>query len=85
MTITAPINLGDRARDTITDFEGIVTGECRYLTGCVQLLLAPVVGSDGALRESQWFDTDRVELVDAQAWTPVVVTSPGPDRPAPRR
>lgn len=79
--------LGDRARDRITGFEGVVTGTCRYLTGCDQLLLAPQ-SRDGDFKESHWFDRDRCVVVEAAVFKPTDVSSaerPGPDRPAPKR
>jgi len=64
-TITAPVHLGDLARDVITGYQGIITGECRYLTGCEQVLISPPVGEDGKLRDGHWFDADRIEVIAA--------------------
>jgi hypothetical protein len=77
--------LGREVRDTITGFQGVVTGYVKYLTGCNQCL---VVGKakDGKPGETAWFDEQRM-VVDLA--TPAVVLdnaeSPGFDRPAPRR
>lgn len=81
------IALGDRARDIITGFEGIVTGHCTYITGCDQVLLAPP-SKDGDFKESHWFDADRCSVVQSEAVRPSTVSSatrPGPDKEAPRR
>lgn len=93
---TAPIHLGDRARDLITDYEGVVTGECRYLTGCEQVLLSPKVGDDGKLRGGEWFDADRCVVIEPCAVmigraavqlpdgvTTIGRTAAGPDTPPP--
>lgn len=84
---TQTIQLGDRARDRITGFAGVVTGRCEYITGCDQVLLAPQA-KDGDFKESRWFDLDRCELIEAAAFPPATVSNPsrpGPDRPAPRK
>lgn len=65
--------LGDRVRDRINGFEGIVTGAATYLYGCVQVLVAPEkIASDGKIPESCWLDEDRVEVI-AEA-----IHAPGP-------
>ncbi len=56
------IKLGSTCRDKITSFEGIATGKATYLTGCDQYLLNPP-SKDGALRESAWFDEQRLEVL----------------------
>ena len=79
------VTLGQKVRDKITGFSGIVTGRVEYLTGCNQLLVAPPIKDDGAWRDSQWFDEQRVDVLDA---TPIALDNgktPGFDAPAPRR
>jgi hypothetical protein len=67
------VNLGDKVRDRINGFEGIVTGRAVYLYGCVQVLVAPTkLAEDGKCPDSVWFDEDRVEAMAA----------PGAERPA---
>ena len=78
------MQLGDRMKDVITGFVGVATGQVDYITGCKQFLLAPPVKDDGSKPGSEWFDEDRLEVVEARA-----VTLPrrvdGPDMPAPVR
>lgn len=63
-------HLGDRAKDIITGFTGIVVGHTRWLTGCDTYTLAPEkVGDDGKSRESGHFDESRVLVVDPTAVT----------------
>lgn len=86
MQITAD-NLGDRAQDRITGFTGVITGYVTYITGCNQVLLAPPA-VDNAFKDSQWFDSDRCEVVEPEAVKLSEVSAPerpGPDVPAPRR
>lgn len=78
------MNLGDKVRDIITGFEGIVMGECRYLTGCEQRLVMPQEMRDGKYPESTWLDIDRLALVQSAAVS-IPVSTPGGDKPAPTK
>ena len=57
--------LGDRARDKVSGFEGIVTTQAQHLTGCDRLWLTPRIGDDGKSRDGMWVDIDMVEIVEA--------------------
>lgn len=54
------LKLGQKARDKVTGFEGIVTGHCSYLTGCDQLLISPPA-KDGDFKDGRWIDVNRLE------------------------
>ena len=80
------IKLGHTYADRVTGFIGVATGYVQYLTGCNQALLAPKCGEDGALRESQWFDQQRLtEVANCEVVTLDNGLTPGPDRAAPKR
>ena len=55
-------NLGKKAKDKITNFEGIIIGKVTYLFGCDQYCITPIV-KDGAIQKSEWFDDGRVEIL----------------------
>jgi len=57
--MTFKIELGKKVKDSITGFNGIVTGKVEYITGCRQYL---VVGKskDNKPADSLWFDEDRL-------------------------
>ena len=78
--------LGRTVTDRVTNFRGVVTGVVEYLTGCNQALVVPPMSSDGKLPDSQWFDVQRLAVVED---VPAVVldngATPGCDKPAPRR
>jgi hypothetical protein len=79
-------SLGRTFVDRVTGFSGVATGRVEYLTGCNQLLLSPGLGPDGALRNAEWFDEQRLKLSNRR--DRVVLdngNNPGCDRPAPRR
>ncbi len=52
-----------RVRDRVTGFEGVVVARCEYLTGCVQLDVAPGVDKDGQMEKTWWIDEQRLEVV----------------------
>ena len=77
------IELGKTYKDKITGFQGVATGEAKYISGCDQVLLIPPA-KEGAYVDGQWFDVQRCEEVDRD---PVVLDnakSPGCDKPAPK-
>ncbi len=78
--------LGTTVTDRITGFKGVVTGSVTYISGCSQALVQPAVAADGALRDSQWLDEQRL-VVDATVQQVVLDNgeSPGFDKPAPVR
>jgi len=80
------IKLGTTYKDKITGFVGVATGFVQYISGCNQALIQPRCGDDGSMRDSQWFDQQRL---DEQPQFPLVTldngATPGCDRAAPRR
>lgn len=70
----APIGLGDRVKDPVTGFAGIVTCETKWLHGCIRLGVQPEkVGADKKVPETQYFDQSQLVLVKAGIHTPVIV------------
>ena len=61
------MRFGDKARDKVSGFEGIVTGRSTFLTGCEQYLLCPTVKEDGSFKDSLWFDVGRLEVTEQLA------------------
>lgn len=78
--------LGLTLRDRVTGFVGVATGFVTYLSGCNQFLLTPPVTADGAYRDAQWFDQQRLMLLPAE---PRIALDNGPtpgfDKQAPKR
>ena len=54
------VKLGDKVKDAITGFEGVVTGRAEYLYGCVRCLVEPEGLHDGKPIDTQWFDEQRL-------------------------
>lgn len=76
---------GTPVRDKITGFSGTLIGHVDYISGCSQGLVSPKVGSDGAFKESQWFDVQRLEAVEGELIVLDNGATPGADRAAPKR
>ena len=58
------IELGDRAKDKITGFTGIVTAITRWISGCDRINVQPEVLHDGRPIEGQCFDDTQLEVVE---------------------
>ena len=60
------IKLGDKAKDKISGFTGIVTAEFKYLNGCIRLQLEPdKLDKDGKVQDGRVFDIEQVAIVKA--------------------
>jgi hypothetical protein len=77
--------LGLTGKDVITEYEGIITGFCAYLTGCHQYLLTAKRGTDGRIPEGKWVDVDRVKIDTFWARVELPNTANGGDLEPPVR
>lgn len=59
------IKLGDKARDTITGFEGTVVALTDWLHGCRRVSIQPSTLHDGKPVEIVSFDEPQVELIES--------------------
>ena len=57
------IKLGNRVKDSITGFTGIVIGRNEWLYGCEQILIQPDKLKDGVPVKAEWFDEQRIVLL----------------------
>jgi hypothetical protein len=55
-------NMGKKARDKVTGFEGIITAKVHYMYGCDQYGLTPKV-LDGKIGDTNFFDEGRIEII----------------------
>ncbi len=55
--------LGLKVQDKVTGVEGVVSSIGFDLYGCVQAIVNMGVDKDGKLKESQWFDIARLEIL----------------------
>ena len=74
--------LGDKVRDSITGFAGIVTAITEYLNGCKRVSVQPQNLKDGVPIDVQYFDVEQVEVLETKT-SPVLSRTGGP-MPAPQ-
>lgn len=58
--------LGFRVKDCVTGFEGVVSTVAFDLYGCIQAIVSPGVDEKGELRESKWFDLNRLQIMSEE-------------------
>lgn len=58
------IKFGDLVKDSITGYEGVVTGFTSYLTGCDQVLVTQKWKKQDGDVKAAWFDITRVDGTD---------------------
>lgn len=56
--------LGRKAKDVVSDAEGIIECVSFDLYGCVQAAIKPKIDKDGKQITAQWFDTSRLIIID---------------------
>lgn len=57
-------DLGDKVRDRVSGFEGIVCIRMEHLNGCRQYGIYPPVDKDGKIPDAHYIDGEQLELVD---------------------
>lgn len=78
--------LGKRAKDKITGFEGVLVARCQFLTGCNRYCIQPTELKDGKPIESIYFDEDQIEILsDGIAPKNVSGKKPGACAPCPTK
>lgn len=60
------IKLGQRVRDRISGFSGVVTAYSQHLNGCDRVWISPPVDKDGKIVEGMWIDIYSLDVVDEQ-------------------
>lgn len=81
-----PIGLGDRAKDPVTGFSGIVTSVTTFLHGCIRIAIMPEkLDKDGRPREEKYFDQSQLVLVKPGIHAPMVLNVGEAPQPEIRR
>lgn len=77
--------LGDKVKDTISGFDGIVTGRFEYLNGCVRLNIEPDhLDKDGKRIEGCVIDEPQCVMVTKSAPRKTAAVGGPRPNPAPR-
>ena len=75
------IKLGDKVRDSISGFEGIVLGITSWLHGCDRACVAPEALHEGKPIQNQHFDVNQLKLLKEQREEPTREHDPKPGGP----
>lgn len=55
------IKLGEKVKDSLTGFEGIVVAKAEYLDGCIRFQVLPEkLMKDGKIADPEWLDEGRL-------------------------
>lgn len=57
------IEVGDKVKDSVSGFTGIVIAEHTYLHGCTRFSVQPLVSKDGKMPDAISFDEPQLVLV----------------------
>ena len=60
------LKLGDKARDRISGFKGVVVAITEWLNGCQRITIQPEELKDGEPVENYTFDAEQIEVVSVQ-------------------
>lgn len=79
------INLGDKARDLVTGFEGICVARTQWLNGCIRCTIQPQgLDTGGKVMDTQTIDEPQLHLLQI-AVVPVGNPDTGGPIPTPQR
>lgn len=70
------VNLGDRVKDRVTGFKGIVVATTEWLNGCRRVGVQPEKLEEGKPGDLQWFDEPQVDIVAATVHVPFAAEKP---------
>ena len=77
---------GDKVRDKVTGFEGIIKGRTNWMTGCNTYgIQGPL--KDGKILEPEWIDEGQLDLVKQQfiPVSSVMAVEDGGPHPTPKQ
>lgn len=64
--------LGDKVRDVVTGFKGVVVARTEWLNGCVRVTVQPKMKKDGVCPEGAAFDEPQLEILQRANTPPEV-------------
>ena len=77
------IAMGDKVKDTLSGFTGVVLARCEHITGCNQIFILPKSDKENEIKDGIWFDIERIEKITDRA-VQLGARRTGADIPAPR-
>lgn len=80
------IELGDKVKDGVSGFTGIVTARTDYINKCVRFEVSPAKTDQGKLLDAYWFDEEQLIVVKKSVFkVKKEVPTGGPARSVARR
>jgi hypothetical protein len=70
--------LGVTVEDIVTGYRGVIVARVEYLTGCTQYGIVGKVGADGKVPGAEYFDEDRLVLIETVPALRLTSTSDAP-------
>jgi len=77
------IAMGDKVKDTLSGFTGVVLARSEHMTGCNQIFILPKSDKENEIKDGCWFDIERIEKITDRA-VQLEARRTGADIPAPR-
>jgi hypothetical protein len=65
--MTKEAKLGDKVKDIVTGFKGVVVSAHNYLNGCTRLTVQPKLGKDGKMPDTETFDAPQLKIITQEA------------------
>ena len=78
------IGMGDKVKDTLSGFTGVVLARSEHMTGCNQLYVLPDSTETNEMKSGHWFDVERMEKLEDRV-VEVKSRRTGRDIPPPSR
>ena len=78
---------GDKVKEIVTGFTGVITGPCHYITGCNTYLVVAKVKDEFSTAKTNWYDEGRLGLIQEETVKSKEVKAEknGCDREAPNK
>jgi hypothetical protein len=78
-------NQGDKLKDSITGFEGVVTVRTDFINGCIRYgIQSPDLDKDGKPTDVEYFDEPQLNLVEPTKPSKKKKETGGPKPPTPK-
>ncbi len=78
--------LGDKVRDKLTGFEGIVIARTEYINGCIHACVKAQTLKDGKPLDGEWIDWSQLEVLERRVMVPFMarlINEPDDQRTSP--
>ena len=74
------VKLGDKVKDKVTGFKGVVVSIHNYLNGCARLTVQPKLKKDGTMPGTETFDEPQLQVITKGLHTQGSTATGGPSK-----